>query len=45
MITLIIKYDYLVKHFYQLAIIHIDYKFLTHFLISNISVHEEIYEH
>ena len=45
MITLIIKYDYLIKHFYQFAIIHIDHKFLIHFLISNISVHEKIYEH
>ena len=45
MITLVIKYNYLVKHFYQSAIIHTDHKFFIHFFISNISIHERIYEH
>ena len=44
-ITLIIKYDYLIKHFYQLTIIHTNHKFFIHFFISNINIHEEIYEH
>ena len=44
-ITLIIKYDYLIKHFYQFAIIHINYKFLIYFFISNINIHKKIYEH
>ena len=45
MITLIIKYDYLVKHPYQFVIIHTNHKSLIYFFISNISIHEEIYEH
>lgn len=45
MITLIIKYGYLIKYFYQFAIIHINHKFFTYFFTSNINVHEKIYEH
>ena len=45
MIILISKYDYLIKHFYQSAIIHTDHKSFTHFFISVNSVHEKIYEH
>ena len=45
MITLVIKYDYLIKHFYQSVIIHTNHKSFIHFFISNISIHEEIYEH
>jgi hypothetical protein len=43
MITFVTKYDYLCKHFYKSAIIHIDHKSLTHFLRSN--AHERIYDH
>ncbi len=43
MITFVIKYDYLCKHFYKSAIIHTDHRSLTHFLKSN--AHENIYDH
>ena len=45
MITLIIKYNYLVKHSYQYVIIYTNHKLFIYFFISNISIHEEIYEH
>lgn len=45
MIKLIIKYDYLAKHSYHVAIIHTDHKFLTHFFTSINDIHENIYEH
>jgi hypothetical protein len=43
MITFVTKYDYLCKHFYKSAIIHIDHRSLIHFLKSN--AHEDIYDH
>ena len=45
MIKLIMKYDYLAKHFYNIIVIHIDHKFLTHFFIFIKNNHENIYEH
>jgi hypothetical protein len=45
MIKLVTKYDYLAQHSYKKAIVHIDHKSLTHFLITINDVHDEIYEH
>ena len=42
-ITFYKKYDYLYKHSYQLIIIYIDHKSLTHFLESNL--YKRIYDH
>ena len=38
-----IKYDYLCKNSNNIIIIHIDHRFLIHFLFSN--SHEKIYDH
>ena len=43
MIFFVTKYDYLCKHSYFSAIVHIDHKSLIHFLSSNL--HEDIYDH
>lgn len=45
MIKLIMKYDYLIKHFHHIFIIHIDHKSFIYFFISIADVHEKIYEH
>ena len=37
------KYDYLCKHIYHTAVIHINHKSLTYFLKSDI--YEKVYEH
>lgn len=42
-VTFVTKYDYLCKHPYVPAVIHTDYRLLTHFLKSDL--HKEIYGH
>lgn len=43
MVSFLNKYDYLYKHPYHPAVVHTDYKPLTHFLSSDL--HEGIYRH
>ena len=43
LIKFVMKYDYMCKRFYNMTIIHIDYRLLTRFLKSNF--HEKIYKH
>ena len=43
LITFLMKYDYLCKHFYFSIVIHIDHRFIIHFL--NFDMHEKIYDH
>lgn len=43
LIIFLMKYDYLCKHFYISAVVHIDHRFIIHFLKSD--MHERIYGH
>ena len=42
-VTFVTKYDYFCKHFYLSVVVHIDHRFLVHFLKNNF--HENIYDH